>query len=68
MPWRSFASRLITRTLNNLRNRNQCRLLVTEIHLQFETVLMLDNSPDGGILDLSVVQVHFDFVADLELA
>jgi hypothetical protein len=35
----------MTRTLNNLRNTNQCRLLVTEIHRQFETVLMLDNNP-----------------------
>jgi hypothetical protein len=39
----------MTRTLNNLRNRNQCRLLVTEIHLQFETVLKIDNSPDDGV-------------------
>jgi hypothetical protein len=35
---------------------------------QFKTVLMLDNSPDDGTLSLSGVQVHFDFVADLELA
>jgi hypothetical protein len=27
----------------------QGRLLVTKIHLQFQTVLLLDNSPDDGV-------------------
>jgi hypothetical protein len=37
-------------------------------YLQFQAVLLLDNSPNDRVLNLSVVQVHSDLVADLELA
>jgi len=35
--------------------------------LEFDSIVVLNHGANGGILDLAVMQVHTDFVADLEL-
>ena len=48
---------------------NQRREVETHnVHLQFDSIIVLNHGTNDGILDLSVMQVHADFVADLELA
>jgi hypothetical protein len=48
---------------------NQRREVETDnIHLQFETVAVVNHGSNDSILDLAVMQVHANFVADVELS
>jgi hypothetical protein len=56
-------------TVNDLPIVNQRRQVESDhIHLQFDSIGVLNHGFHDGILDLAVVQVHADFVADLEVA
>ena len=41
--------------------------VVSEVHLQLHAVSVFDDGAHNRVLNLAVVQVHADFVADLEL-
>jgi hypothetical protein len=47
---------------------NAVRSRPTNIHLQFDSIGMLNHSANDSILDFAMVQIHPDFVADLELS
>jgi hypothetical protein len=55
--------------IDNLPRINQRREIETDnIHLQFDSIIVVNHGANDGILDFPVVQVHADFVADLELS
>jgi hypothetical protein len=55
-------------SLDNLPRVDQSRQVeADDVYLQFDSVIVLNHSADDGILDFPVVQVHADFIADLEL-
>src|SRR6516225_8742856 len=63
-PWHRVAV-----SLDNLPRINQRRQVEADnIHLQFDYILVLNHGADDSILDFAVVQVHPDFVTDLELS
>jgi hypothetical protein len=53
---------------NNLPRLDKGRSILANTNLQAQSVRALDDCLDDRFLDLSVVEVHSDFVADLELA
>jgi hypothetical protein len=59
-----FTPRLLV--FNDLPSINQRGLLIAEIHLQLYAVTVSDDRANGGILYLSVVQVHADEITYLE--
>ena len=61
-PW------IVLSSLDNLPKVNQrCEVQSDNIHQQLRAIVVLNHGFYHGILDLSVVQVDADFVADLEL-
>ena len=55
-------------SLDNLPGINQGREVEADhIHLQLRAIAALNHGANDSILDFSVVQVHADFVTDLEL-
>jgi len=54
--------------IDNLPRINQRREIETDnIHLQFDSIIVVNHGANDGILDFPVVQVHADFVTDFEL-
>ena len=54
--------------LDNLPRINQRSEVKTDdIHLQFDSIVVLNHGANDGILDFAVVQVDADLVAYLEL-
>jgi len=61
------SDRLIS--LDNLPRINQRREVEADnIHLQFDSIGLLNHSANDGVLNFAMVQVHPDFVTDLELS
>jgi hypothetical protein len=55
-------------SLSNLPRINQGRQVEADsIHLQFDSIVVLNHGANDSILNFAVMQVHADFVADLEL-
>src|SRR5215469_12789556 len=53
---------------DNLPGINQRREVeADDIHLQFDSIVVVNHGAHDGILDFAVVQVYSDLVADLEL-
>jgi len=56
-------------SLDDLPHINQRREIEADnIHLQFDSIGVLNHGANDGILDFAVVQVHADFVTYFELA
>ena len=56
-------------SFDNLPRINQRREVeADDVHLQFDSIVVLNYGLHDSILDFAVVQVHADLVADLELA
>jgi hypothetical protein len=57
----------MTASLDNLSRINQRREVETDyVHLKFDLIAVLNHGSNDSVLNLPVVQVHEDFVADLE--
>ena len=55
--------------LDNLPRINQRSEVKTDdIHLQFDSIVVLNHGANDGILDFAVVQVHSDLITDREVA
>ena len=59
----------MTASLDNLSRINQRREVETDyVHLKFDLIAVLNHGSNDSVLNLSVVQVDADFVANLELS
>jgi len=55
--------------LGNLPRINQRREIKADnIHLQFDSIVVLNHGANNCIFNLPVMQIHADFVADLKFA
>jgi len=55
-------------SVDHLLRINQRREVETDdIHLQFDSIAVLNHGANDGILNLPVMKIYADFVADLEL-
>jgi len=56
-------------SLDNLPRINQRREVQADnIHLEFDSIIVLNHGAYDGILDSPVVQIHADLVTDFDLA
>ena len=59
----TFGSRAVLPSFDNLPRINQRREVeADDIHLQFDSIIVLNHSADNSVLDFAVVQVHADHV------
>ena len=58
-----------TTSLDNLPRINQRREVeADDVHLQFDSIVVLNHGANDGILDFAVVKVYADFIAEVEFA